>query len=151
MDCDFDNPQLTCPICGFDLRAALRGVRPHAGVKRNCTGRAGQAQRRAAAAQQPAPRLFKRLANFTLAAIRHLGAGSPTCDQATIDARLAICRECEWYRPDAENPELGTCAHADCGCALGREEKFLNKLAWADEACPLGRWSPTPARNPESP
>jgi hypothetical protein len=84
------------------------------------------------------PPLFQRLKNFTVAAIAHVAAGSPTCDQATIDARLAICRGCEHFIRDPDNPQLGACSQ--CGCTVGREQKFLSKLAWADQACPVGKW-----------
>jgi hypothetical protein len=27
-----------------------------------------------------------------------------------------------------------------CGCAISKKSKFLNKLAWADQECPAGKW-----------
>lgn len=27
-----------------------------------------------------------------------------------------------------------------CGCNVNRKKVFLNKLAWADQECPLGKW-----------
>jgi len=40
---------------------------------------------------------------------------------------------------DEKNPELGTCSQ--CGCpANDRLPKFVSKLAWADQECPMGRW-----------
>ena len=27
-----------------------------------------------------------------------------------------------------------------CGCNLSRKKIFMNKLAWADQECPLSKW-----------
>jgi hypothetical protein len=27
-----------------------------------------------------------------------------------------------------------------CGCNVNTKKVFLNKLAWADQECPLGKW-----------
>jgi hypothetical protein len=27
-----------------------------------------------------------------------------------------------------------------CGCAISNKKIFLNKLAWADQECPIGKW-----------
>lgn len=87
----------------------------------------------------PLPSLRKRLANFTVAAIKHVIAGAPTCDDETIAARLAVCRTCEKFRPDENNPEIGACAL--CGCpASDLLPRFISKLAWADQTCPLDKW-----------
>ncbi len=50
-------------------------------------------------------------------------------DAATAAARLAVCRACEQYIPDAQR-----CGHARCGCYL----RF--KTALKAERCPDGRW-----------
>ena len=88
----------------------------------------------------PAPSIFKKMARFSVDAIKHVAAGSPTCTQEQIAARLTICRACpgNFYVPDADNPELGSCSN--CGCLIGREQKFLNKLGWSDQECPIGAW-----------
>ena len=83
---------------------------------------------------------FRRLANFTRAAIKHVLHGSPNCTQAEIDARLAVCHGCELYLPADDNPEVGVCTHKACGCKVTRETKFASKLAWRDQKCPLGKW-----------
>ena len=59
--------------------------------------------------------------------------GLPTCTQDQIDGRLSICEACPYF-----NGQL--CTHASCGCNVSAEPKFLNKLAWADQHCPMGRW-----------
>ena len=27
-----------------------------------------------------------------------------------------------------------------CGCNINTKKKFMNKLAWADQECPIGKW-----------
>ena len=27
-----------------------------------------------------------------------------------------------------------------CGCNINQKKQFFNKLAWADQKCPLGKW-----------
>ena len=49
-------------------------------------------------------------------------------------ARLAICKRCPLF-------DGSICRHADCGCRISQQRKFLNKLAWADQSCPLGKWT----------
>jgi hypothetical protein len=89
----------------------------------------------------PPPSIFKKLTHFAPALIGHVLGGMPSCTQEQIDARLAICRACPGghYLPDPDNPNLGVCTN--CGCNAGREQKFLNKLGWADQACPAGYWT----------
>jgi hypothetical protein len=126
MNCDFDNDAMTCPRCKFKARGRH--------WKRVC----GAAQH---GPQRPRmPTLFQRLANFSRAAIAHALNGNPTCSEAQIEERLTICRACEKFQPDADRPDLGVCTHSKCGCKVRREEKYLNKLAWADQECPLGKW-----------
>lgn len=95
------------------------------------------------AGYKPAPKgppLYKRLANFTVAAIGHVMAGMPTCTQEQIDERLAVCQDCELFKPSKADPQKGVCTHSTCGCSLGREGKFISKLGWSDSSCPLEKW-----------
>ena len=77
------------------------------------------------------PSLSRKFKNFTVGAIKHIAKGMPTCTQEEIDERLEICRGCKWFRG-------GSCLK--CGCACNNNKKFLNKLAWADQKCPIGKW-----------
>jgi hypothetical protein len=88
------------------------------------------------------PSAFQRLSNFSRAAIGHYLAGSPTCTDAQILARLAICKSCTLFAADAEQADVGVCTHRSCGCRIARERRYLNKLAWSDQSCPLGLWAP---------
>ena len=53
------------------------------------------------------------------------------CSQEQIDNRLAICQGCEFY-------ENNSCLK--CGCTLNRDKNYMNKLLWADQSCPVGKW-----------
>lgn len=89
----------------------------------------------------PMPSSTNRLLNFTKAAISHVLNGSPTCTQEQIDERIIICRACPYFRPNRENGgATGICGHMGCGCNLNTEVKYLNKLSWKDQSCPIGRW-----------
>ena len=77
------------------------------------------------------PSLSKRFKNFTVSAIKHIAKGMPTCTQEEIDERLEICKGCKWFNGES-------CRK--CGCVCNNNKKFLNKLAWADQKCPLDKW-----------
>ena len=79
-----------------------------------------------------APARVRQIFNFTKAAIAHALRGSPTCSQLQIDERLAVCLECEDFTGRH-------CRH--CGCKCSDVVKYLNKLAWADQECPIGKWA----------
>lgn len=59
------------------------------------------------------------------------------CTQEQIDARLAICNGCEFYKNNS-------CLK--CGCSLSREKNYMNKLYWADKSCPIGKWGPVESK-----
>lgn len=97
------------------------------------------------------PSLLRKAANFTKAAVSHFLHGGPKSTLEIIQSRVAICRACpaKLYKPleDAKIPgnlkdaqEVGTCLHKTCGCFLHELDRFPNKLAWADQQCPLGHW-----------
>jgi hypothetical protein len=87
-------------------------------------------------AAQPAPQgpgLLTKVANFTKSAVSHIAAGAPRASDAEIERRFAICQGCEFYDGSA-------CTK--CGCPVVRESRFVSKLAWAGEKCPVGKWGP---------
>jgi hypothetical protein len=69
---------------------------------------------------------------FGIAAISHALKGNPTCTQEEINHRLSICKQCKHF----------TGNHClKCGCNCGNNpKKYLNKLAWADQECPIKKW-----------
>lgn len=68
---------------------------------------------------------------FIKAFTEHIKNGSPTCNQQQMDARFAICKECEFFTGSG-------CRK--CGCGINRTRKLMNKLHWADQECPMGKW-----------
>lgn len=77
------------------------------------------------------PSLLQKAKSFATSAAKHIAAGAPRCTQEQIDARFAICQGCEHF--DGK-------ACTQCGCHVVREKKFVSKLSWAGEKCPVGKW-----------
>lgn len=73
----------------------------------------------------------ERAKNFAVASAKHIAAGLPMASEEEIARRFAICQACEFYKD-------GACQK--CGCPVVREKKFISKLAWADQSCPVGKW-----------
>ena len=63
----------------------------------------------------------------------HVYSGMPKSSQKLIDKRYSICIVCDSY--DKINSQC-----LECGCNLSNKKIFLNKLAWADQKCPLQKW-----------
>lgn len=71
---------------------------------------------------------------FIKSILFHIWNGFPKCSQAQIDYRYNICCGCDSY--DSNNKEC-----MECGCNINNQKIFMNKLAWADQECPLGKWN----------
>lgn len=63
----------------------------------------------------------------------HIWLGFPKSNQEQINSRLSICLTCDMY--DSNNEQC-----LACGCNISNKKIFMNKLAWADQKCPLGKW-----------
>lgn len=63
----------------------------------------------------------------------HIWNGFPKTTKSEILYRYSICVACEKF--NSKKSECGV-----CGCAINEKSKFLNKLAWADQECPVGKW-----------
>jgi hypothetical protein len=63
----------------------------------------------------------------------HIYLGFPKSTQQQIDYRFSVCNSCDKF--DKNNSECFI-----CGCNINNKKIFLNKLAWADQSCPLGKW-----------
>ena len=63
----------------------------------------------------------------------HVNAGLPKSSQEEINRRFNICVACEKYDSIKSQCKI-------CGCNLSNKKIFLNKLAWADQKCPEGKW-----------
>jgi hypothetical protein len=75
------------------------------------------------------PSMAQRAANFGSAVIRYAANGLKQVDQATFDARIAICRQC----PSCDTERM-ICRQPSCGCSLSI------KAWWASESCPIQLW-----------
>jgi hypothetical protein len=80
-------------------------------------------------------KIFSKIKTFAKSLWFHVWAGFPKSTQAQIDYRFDICNNCDMY--DRLNSQC-----LACGCNLSRKKIFLNKLAWADQHCPLDKWGP---------
>lgn len=96
--------------------------------------------------QENIPPFSTRVFNFAKAAIKHAVNGSPQCTEEEIQERLKICKNCELFKPRGDG---GVCSHENCGCNLKSQQIYLNKLAWADQECPLKKWGKI-KKNPEN-
>lgn len=63
----------------------------------------------------------------------HVYRGFPKSTLDEIHSRYAICNGCSEF--DSKRSECSI-----CGCTINKRKTFLNKLAWADQECPLGKW-----------
>jgi hypothetical protein len=76
--------------------------------------------------------LFK-ICNFIKALLFHIGAGMPKSSQEQINSRYLICISCDSF--DSINNQC-----EECGCNINNQKIIMNKLAWADQKCPLNKW-----------
>lgn len=85
------------------------------------------------------PSLINRVTNFVAAVTQHAIAGNPTVSEKTMKERLAICKECPLFKLNT-NAVGGVCTHETCGCNVQDNLNYLNKIAWADQKCPIDKW-----------
>jgi hypothetical protein len=74
---------------------------------------------------------MKKIFNFIKALCFHIGAGMPKASKKQILHRFDICIRCTSFH---KNQCL------ECGCNINNKQIFMNKLAWADQKCPLDKW-----------
>lgn len=108
-----------CDGVGHDGRPDPRPEASEYWRARNCTT--------AVVVPGPVVPLWKRAVNFASSATKHILAGRPKASPEQIQARLEICQTCELF-------ENNHCRQ--CGCSCNGTSNFMNKLAWADQACP---------------
>lgn len=63
----------------------------------------------------------------------HIYSGCPKATKQEIEQRFNICLDCSYY--DSSNSSC-----LQCGCNVNNKKIFMNKLAWADQECPVGKW-----------
>lgn len=77
--------------------------------------------------------LLLKIKTFLKSLLFHVYAGFPKSTKEEIVYRYNICLCCEEF--NKRKSECGV-----CGCNINTKRVFLNKLAWADQECPLGKW-----------
>ena len=75
-----------------------------------------------------------RIQTFLKSLLWHIALGLPKSTKETINYRFNICQQCDSY--DVQNKQC-----SECGCNISNRSVFLNKLAWADQKCPLDKWN----------
>ena len=63
-------------------------------------------------------------------------------DSFAVDERCMLLLDGDIEALRAEIARLREAAHSNpsCGCPVGQELKFISKLAWADQECPIAAW-----------
>jgi uncharacterized paraquat-inducible protein A len=79
------------------------------------------------------PHLSLKLITFLKSLWFHIWLGFPKSPQYEIDRRYSICLSCNDF--DTKNHQCTI-----CGCNINNKKMFLNKLAWADQECPIKKW-----------
>lgn len=75
-----------------------------------------------------------RLITFLKSLFWHISLGLPKSTQQQINDRYNICISCDKF-----DNQKSQCLI--CGCNINNKMIFLNKLAWKDQECPIGKWS----------
>lgn len=75
-----------------------------------------------------------RISNFIKSLFFHISRGLPKCSKDEILNRYNICVSCDQF--DSENSLCNI-----CGCNINNKKQFFNKLAWADQKCPIDKWN----------
>jgi uncharacterized paraquat-inducible protein A len=76
---------------------------------------------------------FNKIVTFLKALVWHIWLGFPKSSQNEINRRLDICKSCDMF--DKKNSQCLV-----CGCNINNKKIFMNKLAWADQHCPIDKW-----------
>lgn len=131
MNCSWKKPKrrkgrwvYTCRVCDKPPVRLLRLFEDPAQLLRTCTG------------ELKLPSTLRRIGNFSIASVKHMLRGLPTCSQEQIDARIAEgCEQCPggFYKD-------GVCHHPKCGCPMNKQQAFILAVAWKDKTCPIGAW-----------
>lgn len=78
--------------------------------------------------------LATKVINFANAFATFARRGFPRrTPEQIIDIFETHCIGCEHFR-------LTICGHKNCGCNVNDENHFFNKIGWATEHCPIGKW-----------
>lgn len=75
-----------------------------------------------------------KIARFLKSLLFHVWHKFPKATQSEINERYNICLFCEYH--DKINEQC-----LACGCNINNKKILMNKLAWADQQCPLNKWT----------
>jgi hypothetical protein len=78
--------------------------------------------------------LILKIQTFLKSLFFHIRLGLPKSTKEEILYRYNICLSCIEF--NKTKSECGI-----CGCAISNKSRFMNKLAWADQSCPLNKWN----------
>ena len=78
-------------------------------------------------------KMLKKIRTFFKSLFWHIWAGFPKSTHNQILERYNICMACDML--DTKNSQCLV-----CGCNVSTRKIFMNKLAWADQECPLQKW-----------
>lgn len=118
----YDNIHFKCKRCGTELRFTEYQVSEPVFVCNNVLKKDHH---------QTFPNFIKKIKNFAQATVGHFLKGMPICDDSTIEKRYKICQGCDHF-------VSGSCSL--CGCPLHRNRRFISKLAWSEQKCPINKW-----------
>lgn len=74
---------------------------------------------------------YKKVSNFLYALIKHILGGAKRTSMSERQKRLDICKICEFF--DGHSCQ-------QCGCPITQQAKFISKLDWANQHCPINKW-----------
>jgi uncharacterized paraquat-inducible protein A len=77
--------------------------------------------------------LLLRIQTFLKSLLFHIWNGFPKTTQSEILDRYSVCIDCENFNSKKSQCDI-------CGCSINKKSIFLNKLAWADQECPINKW-----------
>lgn len=77
--------------------------------------------------------ILSKIVTFIKALFFHISVGMPKSSQYEIQERYNICSSCPHLNSIKQECEI-------CGCSINNRSQFFNKLAWADQECPIGKW-----------
>lgn len=129
-----------CPVCGM-VKKSIREKELWPCGAEKYTGTFIKSKKKKKKKNKK-PNTINRLKNFSKSAFKHVKTGRKKCTQEQIDYRFSICKDCPLFEIKNKKTGFGLCTHKDCGCNINTEKKFFNKLAWADQECPIKKWGP---------
>jgi hypothetical protein len=77
------------------------------------------------------PGIYTKIKNFSHSLYHHIKTGGKRSSPFLRNKRYRICQACEFF-----NDSVCT----KCGCPIKAKAKFISKLDWADQHCPIKKW-----------